>query len=510
MSYVNEAYKNYIKGNYSEALRLYKEAAQLCGENIFYANITLCMKRASIDSQVPQDTVRRSKEVKIIRASPYFDANWYLSRYPDVRWMGMDPAEHYLIYGARLQRDPSADFSTNFYVNTHPGGWQKSMNPLIHLHLKNGGTMTPERRLVLWAANNLAKDCDHNNSVTYAGRHLPYDLAYTASILRANAAIAEGSETNWLAHLNEYLANFDLMPIQLKSGDSLLDRLTTNALHPITTGPLVSVIMPAWNAEKTIYAAACSILNQTWKNLELLIVDDASEDGTWAALQKLADSDSRVRVRRNSVNAGPYVAKNLALMDAKGVWITGHDADDWAHPQRLEQHLKTAIQSGARASLAYMVRMQTDGTFNHIGKLTSFSLDGVARKASISCLFEHALLKNTLGFWDCVRFGADSEMIARAENALQEEFQIFPQIGMICLDHKDSLTNHAQHGVHKVQGVSPTRLKYRQAWSAWHKEQMNPGNVFLPFPEDVPRYCAPKQMRVERKDIEMNICAGKN
>ena len=84
------------------------------------------------------------------------------------------------------------------------------------------------------------------------------------------------------------------------------------------------VMMPAWNSEDTLEAAAMSILDQTWQNLELLIVDDASHDDTWAVMEILARRDERVRITRNKVNVGPYVSKNVALGHARGDWITGH------------------------------------------------------------------------------------------------------------------------------------------------------------------------------------------
>ena len=278
---------------------------------------------------------------------------------------------------------------------------------------------------VLFAAHAVAKGGDHDRAIAEAEANLPADLAYAASILRANAALARDDIAGWQSHLNDYLGHFGAAPIALQGEGTTFDRLSCAPLPEVTGGPLISVIMPAWNAEETVRKAAGSILAQTWRNLELLIVDDASTDGTWAALQEIANSDSRVRILRAKVNVGPYVLKNIALTQSKGEWITGHDADDWAHPQRLEQHINTVLQNPnpPRASHTYMIRCKNTGAFDNFSKISSFSFDGVSRVSSISTLFSSKFIKEELGFWDSVRFGADSEMLARARKILGDEFQ---------------------------------------------------------------------------------------
>lgn len=446
------------------------------------------------------------KHIELVRKSRYFDPHWYRSTYKDVEILGMDPAEHYVKYGWMLMRDPGPRFPARYYLETRPEAKKRGLAPLVH-YLTHESGRTPSRNNILSAAQKLLQAGQPDLALEMAERDLPDDLAYTVEILWANAAIARGAEAEWLSHVNAYLAHFDLAPLRLKGGGALLDRLSTVPLPPATGGPLVSVIMPAWNAEGTVRAAANSILNQTWRNLELLIVDDASEDGTWAVLQEIAASDHRVKILRNKVNVGPYVSKNLALMGARGEWITGHDSDDWAHPQRIERHMRLAIERGSQASLSYMIRMQPDGFVGHIGAITSFSLDGVARKASVSCLFDSEFLKNQLGFWDSVRFAADTEMLVRAERMLGRGFCVFDEISMICLDHENSLTNHPECGVSKVAGISPVRAAYRDGWKKWHREKVGPGNAFMPFPLQDRRYPAPAEMLVPLEDAEANIAA---
>ncbi|WP_297772757.1 glycosyltransferase family 2 protein [uncultured Roseovarius sp.] len=452
------------------------------------------------------DTFKNDAEK--IRKSGYFDADWYLKTYPDVGMMGMDPAEHYLKYGAAMRRDPGPHFSTGFYIDTHPGVTRNNLHPLLHHMNRKGpnGQPTPDYHYVLWASFNLAKRHGAQKAAEFAEKFLPAELRYTTEILRANLAIENERRDLWLSHINTYLANFGLSPVSLKVGDtSFLSRLFAESYPAGQDGPLISVLMPAWNAEETVQHAAKSILAQSWSCIELIIVDDASTDGTWDILQKLSESDERVKILRNKKNVGPYVSKNIALKHSKGDFITGHDADDWAHPQRLENQVAEMRERQCAASLTYMVRMQPNGFFGHIGKVTAFSLDGVARKASISCMFERSFLVEKLGFWDSVRFGGDSEMIARAELLLGDAFVTLPQISMICLDLETSLTNHPEHGVDKVRGVSPIRGDYRDSWAAWHQDKMTPQNAYLDFPQKDRRYKAADEMVVSWQNQMANL-----
>ncbi|WP_417604615.1 glycosyltransferase family 2 protein [Oceanimonas baumannii] len=446
------------------------------------------------------------KQIKRLTRSEFFDADWYVKNYPDVKIAGIEPAYHYLKYGGILKRDPGPDFDTQFYLDTRPGVEAKGLNPLLHL-LSIKSASTPTYHYILWAASRLALRRSHSLAIDLAEKYIPEKLNYSTEILKANKAITEGDEESWLFHVNKYLDKFNVSPIVLHGSGSLLSRLSTKPLPKIEEGPLVSVIIPAWNAEKTIFSAATSILNQTWKNLELIIVDDASTDSTWSILNEISKKDKRVKILKNKINVGPYVSKNIALKHSNGEYITGHDADDWAHPQRIEKHLSEMLKNNRHllASLTYMIRIQPNGYFGHIGKVTGFSLDGVARKASISCMFERGTLIDTLGYWDSVRFGADSEMIARAKKILGDRMAELEQIGMICLDLETSLTNHVEHGVDKVNGISPIRKEYRDSWSLWHTQELSRENAYLDLTQKERRYYANEKMRVPLEDIVLNI-----
>src|SRR5690606_32357540 len=112
-----------------------------------------------------------------------------------------------------------------------------------------------------------------------------------------------------------------------------------------------SILMPAHNAEKTLLHACTSILHQTWESIELIIIDDASTDSTWQQCQRIAEQDPRVKIYRSHIKAGPYTSKNIATSMATGEYITCHDADDWALPNRIE-HQVTQLIDGAGKTVA--------------------------------------------------------------------------------------------------------------------------------------------------------------
>lgn len=105
---------------------------------------------------------------------------------------------------------------------------------------------------------------------------------------------------------------------------------------------LVSVIIPAWRAEKTLAATLDSVLCQTWNDLEILVVDDASPDGTLALARRFAAKDGRVRVLAQTENGGVSKARNRGVQEARGEWIAFLDSDDLWMPDKLEKQMALA------------------------------------------------------------------------------------------------------------------------------------------------------------------------
>ncbi|GAB3845822.1 glycosyltransferase [Nesterenkonia populi] len=143
----------------------------------------------------------------------------------------------------------------------------------------------------------------------------------------------------WLRGFNRPFTQSGLLPLTIQPGEGVpFNRLTADIpdAERITDGPLVTVIMTTFQpAQDDALQSARSILNQTWQNLELIIVDDASPDTFQPVLDQFESLDPRVRVIRLNTNGGTYQARNIGIQHARGEYIAGQDADDYSHPQRI-------------------------------------------------------------------------------------------------------------------------------------------------------------------------------
>jgi len=109
--------------------------------------------------------------------------------------------------------------------------------------------------------------------------------------------------------------------------------------------PIVSVIIPTYNVELYIKKCLDSVLNQTYHNIEVLVVDDCSTDSTVEILNEY--NDSRLKISKNNANMGPSFSRNSAIKTAKGEWIAILDGDDWWEVTRLEKLISAALTKNA-------------------------------------------------------------------------------------------------------------------------------------------------------------------
>lgn len=116
--------------------------------------------------------------------------------------------------------------------------------------------------------------------------------------------------------------------------------------------PLVSVIIPAYNAEPFIRKTIDSVLAQTYSQLEIIVVDDGSSDQTAEIVREISQKDDRITLFRQA-NAGVAIARNLAIHHAQGDYIAPIDADDIWYPRKLEKQMRVMLNAGPEVGLVY-------------------------------------------------------------------------------------------------------------------------------------------------------------
>src|SRR5690554_2600049 len=110
--------------------------------------------------------------------------------------------------------------------------------------------------------------------------------------------------------------------------------------------PLISVIMPCYNAEQFLPMALDSIINQTYTNLEIVCINDGSTDKTAAILEEYAKKDQRIRIIHNETNLKLIATLNKGISLAKGEYIARMDADDISNKKRIDKLYSTIISKG--------------------------------------------------------------------------------------------------------------------------------------------------------------------
>ena len=232
-----------------------------------------------------------------------------------------------------------------------------------------------------------------------------------------------------------------------------------------TEQPLITVIMPSYNSADFIVTAIRSLLAQTWRNIEVLVVDDCSTDTTAHVVSEWAERDPRVRLIKAAENGGPYVARNLALREAAGRFVTCNDADDWSHPQKLAlqaQHLLEAPDSIANDS--QQTRVTEDLQFYRRGNAGWYTFRNMS-----SFMFRRDEIAREIGYWDCVRFGADAEFIKRINIVFGQGTVESLETGPVSFQRQSagSLTAHSAFGYHGFH--MGARLEYARQQALFHQ-----------------------------------------
>ena len=245
-------------------------------------------------------------------------------------------------------------------------------------------------------------------------------------------------------------------------------------------GPLVSVIVPTYRPDEGLITSVRSILAQSHAHLEVLLVDDCSGEGYDELFARAEALDPRVRLIRLARNGGSYLARNTALRQAAGEFVTTQDADDWSHPERLAAQVAAmAERPESVASHSEAIRCRPDLTRQWFG----YSPE---RMNASSLLVRREVLQRLEGF-DQIRKGADSEMI--------ERLRLLGEGALVDVAAPLAVTRLAEGSLSRADFSlgrhSPDRVLFRSSFRWWHRQAARAGR-----PGAVPEV---EELRVERK-----------
>lgn len=269
----------------------------------------------------------------------------------------------------------------------------------------------------------------------------------------------------WWDNFNAPFKASGLAGLELMIGDSApFDRITSHATAVQTSRnsdePLVTVVLTSYQpSERELVTSVNSILGQTVRDFELIIVDDASGEDYQAIFERVGRMDPRIKVVHMEVNSGTYVCRNEGLRIARGTFFTGQDDDDWSHPQRFEKQLRLLhANKQTPACRVSAVRSSENLERVHLGYSSA--------SGNASSLMAKVELLRELGGFLPARKAADNELAKRIEAYTGEEIKTIDEPLTVVRILSDSLSrsDFASGWSH------PARNSFKSSYLYWHED----------------------------------------
>jgi glycosyltransferase involved in cell wall biosynthesis len=279
---------------------------------------------------------------------------------------------------------------------------------------------------------------------------------------------------------------------------------------PISNDELVSIMMPAYNAGRFIYQAIQSCLTQTYRNVEVVVVDDASTDDTNQIAAAFGAHDNRVKIYSHLKNRGEAAARNTALQHCSGRYIARLDADDWDNPSRIEKsvaRLRGLPAADCVSSGMYMGReggMVIDKN-SYVGMDAESFMTGGPRGGCCngSIVSKREIYELTGPFDETLSVGTDSDWDSRA-----------CLVGARWAVIQEPLYYYRKYDCQLTTGISPAywyalgkqRLaKYRAQWDEpWHTWRAMEWHVTAECNMRC-RFCSQENIRATHPDYHMTM-----
>ncbi len=284
--------------------------------------------------------------------------------------------------------------------------------------------------------------------------------------LLSNYSTLSGNYEDATQFFNCALAEFSLDPIAIREPRSPLSVYNVKSVssHKKCFGPLVTVVVPSFNAQDTIISALTSLSSQTYQDLEIIVVDDCSTDETTTLVDRYArESDPRVRLLRMSSNGGPYRARNRALDEGRGVFFTCNDADDWSHHDKISLLVEGFADGGSHIAVqSQLVRLSPE-----VG--VKPRRQGYVHADMSSTMFRREDVIKRVGFYEPVRFGADSEYAARLLLAFgSDAIKVIEKPLLLAHWSETTMTSARGTGISDGGILFPRRAAYKNEYRSRH------------------------------------------
>lgn len=276
-------------------------------------------------------------------------------------------------------------------------------------------------------------------------------------------AYKSAGSKEWLDELNGLYIRHAYSPVLMsnKPEGGLLDRLSTS-VSSVYDGPLVSVVVPTFQGGYKLLSAVSSLLNQSWKNIEVIVVDDGSPANYETYLQQTSELSEKVKVIRQSRNLGAYNARNVGVKEANGEYITVHDDDDWSHGDKIAAQAQHLMENpSVPGNMTSLVRATEDLKFIRINS------NPTLLQTNFSSLMFRRKTLDDIGLWDPVNRGADSEFRDRLTMFYDAKIELLNDVPLsFTRTWEGSLTSgELQRGY-----VDPSRRLYAYSYKLWHQK----------------------------------------
>lgn len=249
-----------------------------------------------------------------------------------------------------------------------------------------------------------------------------------------------------------------------------IDDINLQCSNRIDYGVKVSIILSFLDTNKELNTAIRSIQNQSYKNIETLLVNDSYD------AMRNPVCNITYPITYHIINLGAYGARNTGIKSSTGDFITCHDSDDWSHPQKIELQVKALVDNPhAVASVSHWARCTSDMDFET-------RPDGTVVHRNVSSLMVRREVIERLGYWDRVSVNADTEYYYRIIAAYGPDsiIEVLPGVPLaLGRRHANSLTMQPQtHWKTQFGGV---RQDYMNAAHEWHKECVKTNKWYMPY-----------------------------